>query len=166
MLVVVREHVLLKEFANVYLDLLVVIVVNRHVHLKLVVDMVHVVKVRLNANAIKIGKEKHVMIRCVIQNATKMVIAIRVNVSVKTNSPVIIVYTKLVLWNVVVMGCVTKELVSAIKDTLEMIVVKDCVLTVAVAMVNVQEHLNINASAIQDSKDWIVRKKFAFLNVV
>ena len=34
------------------------------------------------------------------------------------------------------------------------------------AMVNVQEHLNINASAIQDSKDWIVRKKFAFLNVV
>jgi hypothetical protein len=58
-----------------------------------------------------------------------MVIAIRVNVSVKTNSPVIIVYTKLVLWNVVVMGCVTKELVSAIKDTLEMIVVKDCVLT-------------------------------------
>jgi len=115
---------------------------------------------------IKIGKVKFVMIKCVIQNVTKMVIAIRENVFVKINLRVKIVFIKRVLWNVVVMGYVTKEHASAIKDTLEMIVVKDCVLTVAVAMVNVQEHLNINASAIQDSKDWIVRKKFAFLNVV
>jgi len=165
MLAVEMVSVHRKDSVYAYLDLLETTVVKKLVSVKLAVVTGYVAKKLLNANVIKIGKEKFVMIKCVTLNATKTDTASKENAIAKINTQEITAYSKLVLWSVVGMDSATKEHASVTRDSLVMIAANNYVRIVVVETDNAQELQITNANVKRASKGSTVLRGFAFLSV-